>query len=293
AYLEKEGYPPLRINSIEKQQNNEISLPGNISSQYISALLMIAPCLPLGLTVSLTTEIFSRPYIQMTLDLMEVFGVTHEWDGNTITIPKQSYHSTSYTIESDWSGASYWYGFMTFANESSSLRLKGLKEKSTQGDQAIVSIMENLGIQTDFEAEGVNIRKSLEKEDFIKLDFRNCPDLAQTVMVAAAATNTQLEMTGLESLKIKETDRIKAMQNELHKIGARLEEHDNRWTLIPSSSLPSLVEIETYEDHRMAMAFAPLCQLMDAIIQDPVVVNKSYPSFWDHVRSVEVTIEEC
>ncbi len=291
-YVEEDGYPPLRINRLTNQVVSEISLPGNISSQYISALLMIAPYLPSGLTINLTTEIFSRPYIQMTLDLMKSFGVSHTWEDHSIHIPAQTYQPTSYSIESDWSGASYWYGFAALADEVGSLYLSGLKKQSTQGDQAIASIMENMGVKTTFKTEAIEIQKAPLKQEKLKLDFRTCPDLAQTVMVAAAASGIELEMTGLESLKIKETDRVKAMQNELHKIGSELVEKSYVWTLKPSGSLPSSVEIETYEDHRMAMAFAPLCSLMDVTIDDPSVVNKSYPSFWEHVSSIGVEIEE-
>ncbi len=291
-YLENEGYPPLLINQVQDQQTDTINLPGNISSQYISALLMIAPCLPKGLTINLTTEIFSRPYIQMTLDLMNAYGVDHTWKDRQIRIPNQSYTSTSYTIESDWSGASYWFGLMTFLGAGESLDLYGLKQQSTQGDQAITTIMEHLGVVSTYHNDGVIIEKGSNKKGQVEIDFRNCPDLAQTVMVAAAASDTTLKMTGLESLKIKETDRVEAMQNELQKIGARLDENGNSWTLIPSTSLPSAVEIATYEDHRMAMAFAPLSRLMDVTIEEPSVVNKSYPSFWDHVRSLGIEIEE-
>ena len=291
-YLENEGYPPLKINRIQNQLSDSIPLPGNISSQYISALLMIAPSLPNGLTINLTTEVFSRPYIQMTLDLMKAYGANHSWEGQQISIPNQSYTPTTFKVESDWSGASYWFGLMAFLNEGESLSLKGLKKHSTQGDQAIEAIMNEMGVETVYEDGGIEIKKGSEKGSEIEIDFRNCPDLAQTVMVAAAASNTTLRMVGLESLKIKETDRVKAMQNELQKIGAQLDEHDHGWTLTPSASLPSSVEIATYEDHRMAMAFAPLCRLMDVTIEEPEVVNKSYPSFWDHIKSLGIEIEE-
>lgn len=291
-YLEKDGYPPLKINRIKNQLSDQISIPGNISSQYISALLMIAPSLPNGLTVTLTTEVYSRPYIQMTLDLMNFFGVTATWTEDKISIASQDYSPTSYAIEGDWSGASYWYGFLRLSSEQSQLTLPSIRENSSQGDKAIASIMKQMGVSTAFNSKGVHLKKINASENELCLDFRNCPDLAQTVMVAAAASGIHLKMTGLESLKIKETDRIEAMRNELKKIGADLTEATGEWILKPSTQLPVAVFIDTYEDHRMAMAFAPLCQLMDVTIDEPSVVNKSYPGFWDQVRSLGVEIEE-
>ncbi|SNT05388.1 3-phosphoshikimate 1-carboxyvinyltransferase [Ekhidna lutea] len=291
-YLEKDGYPPLRISKIEHQQTNEISIKGNISSQYISALLMIAPQLENGLTINLTTDIYSLPYIQMTLDLMRAFDVESDFEGNTVSVKPQAYEPTKYAIEGDWSGASYWYGFMALSPEKGYLNLPDIRNYSTQGDKEIANIMYQLGITTYFEPGKVKLMKRNERVHCLKIDFRDCPDLAQTVMVAAAASDVKLEMVGLESLKIKETDRIAAMQAELNKIGAQLLENKSEWTLIPSVNLPDEVEIDTYEDHRMAMAFAPLCFLMDVTICDPMVVEKSYPGFWDEVEKIGVKIEK-
>ncbi|WP_370089364.1 3-phosphoshikimate 1-carboxyvinyltransferase [Ekhidna sp.] len=290
-YLGKDGYPPLKIHGIEGQLSNKISIPGNISSQYISALLMIAPCLPHGLTLELTTEIFSRPYIEMTLSLMESFGVKASWKENSISIAPQSYQPVNYTIEGDWSGASYWYSFVSLAPEESSLVLPTLRKNSTQGDIAIANIMAKMGVSSVFENNGVLLQKVEAAKKSLSLDFRDCPDLAQTVMVSAAVNGISLEMTGLDSLKIKETDRILAMQNELAKLGAKLTEDVDLWRLIPSTNLQEGIEVDVYEDHRMAMAFAPLCQLMDVTINDPDVVQKSYPGFWDEVRELGVHIE--
>lgn len=292
TYMENEGYPPLQIVRIDKQKTSTISIPGNISSQYISALLMIAPSLPKGLKLTLTTEIYSRPYIQMTLDLMKSFGVEAQWNDNEILVASQVYTPTEYTIEGDWSGASYWYGFMKLAPDGSQLKVPSVRKHSSQGDNAIATIMNKIGIATHFDASGVGLSQKDSTDKELSLDFKDCPDLAQTVMVAAAASDITLKMTGLESLKIKETDRVAAMQTELNKIGADLKESGKTWTLIPSSNLPEQVEIETYEDHRMAMAFAPLSVLMDVEIDDPMVVEKSYPSFWKVVESLGVEIEE-
>lgn len=290
-YLEKEGYPPLQIHRIEQQQTNKISIQGNVSSQYISALLMIAPMLPKGLELTLTSEIFSRPYIEMTLSLMKAFGVKSKWNANTISITSQSYTSTEYTIEGDWSGASYWYSFVSMAPVGSQIALPTLRKNSMQGDIAIAKIMDGLGVETHFESDRVLAKKKSINQKELSLDFKDCPDLAQTVMVSAAVNGIILNMTGLESLKIKETDRIAAMQNELTKIGASLKEDEHSWKLIPTSKLPDEVEIETYEDHRMAMAFAPLCTKMSATISDPMVVEKSYPGFWGVVKKLGVKIE--
>lgn len=288
AYQEAEGYPPMRINRLTAQKTEKIQIPGNISSQYISALLMIAPCLPSGLTIELTTEVFSRPYIEMTLSLMGMYGVKHSWDGQVITVPPQKYRATvtSYTIESDWSGASYWYSFMALNSNGGNLFLPGLRKDSFQGDQAIAAIAAKMGVKSTFEETGVLLTQQENFEREVELDFKKCPDLAQTVFVIAAVKGIQLRMTGLESLKIKETDRILAMQTELAKIGAELTENGDTWTLTPTKSLPDSVVIETYEDHRMAMAFAPLSCLIDVTILDPSVVNKSYPNFWEEVRSL-------
>ncbi len=289
-YMEKAGYPPLKIQGIKEQQTKNIQIPGNVSSQFISALLMIGPVLPQGLELELTTEIFSRPYIEMTLALMDHFGVKSVWNGNTISIKPQAYQAQAYTIESDWSGASYWFSLAAL-DTSPDLVLTGLKEKSLQGDQQIVNIMRELGLATQYSDGGVRLTKAESPNKSVQIDFKTCPDLAQTVMVTAAIKGVSLQMTGLESLRIKETDRIAAMTNELKKIGAQLSEEGSTWTLTPGVVPDQIAPIETYEDHRMAMAFAPVCQVRDIEILDPEVVNKSYPAFWEDLRSVGIEIK--
>jgi 3-phosphoshikimate 1-carboxyvinyltransferase len=290
SYLKNDGYPPLKIERITDQKVNFIEIPGNISSQYISALLMIAPILPHGLKLKLTGEIFSRPYIEMTRGLMQHFGVHSEWDDdNEISIQPQSYQTGKYTVESDWSGASYWYS-MVALQPKSKLLLKGLREDSFQGDQEIATIMEKLGVTTEFIPEGAEIIYKGKPEKEINLDFRTCPDLAQTVMVTAALLNTKLNMTGLESLRIKETDRVTAMSKELAKLGATLEEKQGEWTMTPGKLPDQIIPIDTYEDHRMAMAFAPVAMIKDVSINDPDVVKKSYPGFWEHMRGIGIQI---
>ncbi len=285
-YLKKEGYPPHAITPLTEQKNDLLSIPGNISSQYISALLMIAPTLPKGIEICLQGEIYSRPYIEMTLALMKHFGVDHEWTGQIIKIAPQPYLANNYTIESDWSGASYWYSLAALSDHVD-LKLLGLREQSTQGDQEIATIMEHFGVNSEFSADGVRLTKNNKLSEGMFIDFRSCPDLAQTVMACAAVKGIKLSMTGLESLKIKETDRIMAMSNELKKFGANLIEDDGVWTLQPGTfDKEKLIDIETYDDHRMAMAFAPLSIDFKLNIKEREVVNKSYPDFWKDLAKV-------
>lgn len=292
-YLQNDGFPPLHIQGFEGQKTNRIKIRGDVSSQYISALLMVAPKLPQGLYLELTGHIGSRPYIEMTLSLMEHFGVKAQWNGNIIHVPHQNFNLQPYTIESDWSGASYWFSMVALA-EKAKLTLKGLRKDSLQGDIKIVEIMQGLGVQAEFVDDGVVLTKT-EKSKEISVDFTHCPDLAQTVAVACALTGTICIMTGLESLRIKETDRIFALQQELAKIGARLiEAPTGTWKLNPAAKsevTQQPVRFATYEDHRMAMALAPLATKMDVVIEDPEVVNKSYPSFWDDLKRAGIKIQ--
>jgi 3-phosphoshikimate 1-carboxyvinyltransferase len=283
-YLEKEGYPPLRTKGFSKQQANHLRIRGDVSSQFISALMMVAPALPQGLTLGLEGKIGSKPYIEMTKSLMEHFGVKSQFLGNLITIPHQKYRPAQYTVESDWSGASYWFGFAALA-AGADIELPRLHLRSLQGDRLIVDIMSRLGVNAGIRGEHLALTK-INSEAALEWDFTHCPDLAQTVAVVCAAKGIEGRFTGLESLRIKETDRIVALQQELRKIGADLvESFPSAWKLIPSKALPSKVLINTYKDHRMAMAFAPLATLMDVEIENPAVVRKSYPTFWDDVKS--------
>jgi 3-phosphoshikimate 1-carboxyvinyltransferase len=280
-YLHNEGYPPIRVEGLPQgQKQAAISIRGDVSSQYISALLMIAPTLSQGLKLTLEGKIGSRPYIAMTLGLMQRFGIQYLWEGNVITIAPQNYGKGSYTIESDWSGASYWYSLVALA-EDAEVKLLGLRKDSLQGDIAIVEIMDKLGVTSTFDEEGVLLQKKEAVEE-LAYDFSDCPDLAQTVAVTCAAKGIPCTMTGLESLYIKETDRVAALREELSKIGASLLEDKETWELKPGINPKKInqVQFHTYEDHRMAMAFAPLAALMDVVIEDPDVVVKSYPGFW-------------
>ncbi|WKN41034.1 3-phosphoshikimate 1-carboxyvinyltransferase [Tunicatimonas pelagia] len=289
-YLQEEGYPPVHVRGMTLDQSmKHVRMRGDVSSQYISALLMIAPTFNHGLLLELIGKVGSRPYISMTLSLMQHFGVSSIWENKqAIRIEPASYLSGSYIIESDWSGASYWYSFIALA-EHGEVLLKGLRKNSFQGDQAIVEIMENLGVQSAFESEGVRLVKQNNARDF-SYDFSDCPDLAQTVAVVCAAKGVHCTMTGLESLRIKETDRIAALQTELAKIGAKLDERGSSWKLIPSQEVvwPNELVIDTYDDHRMAMAFAPLVMKSALTIENPDVVNKSYPRFWEDLQRAGV-----
>ena len=286
-YFGTEGYPPLAVKGLPQQLTSKIKIRGDVSSKYISAILMIAPFLQLGIELELEGKIGSRTYIEMTLELMSQFGINYQWEENTIKIIPQAYRPTHFAVESDWSGASYWFSLLACA-DSGSFFLKGLKEKSLQGDSAIVEIMSHLGIKSTFEKGGV----SLEKQKVTGLkswDFTHCPDLAQTVAVTCAILGQNTLFTGLESLRIKETDRIYALQQELAKFNAELKEisHES-FQVIPSVTMPRQVQIHTYEDHRMAMAFMPLVTKTNLWIEDPEVVNKSYPSFWKQVAQAGI-----
>ena len=281
-YLGNEGYPPVEIKGF-KSKTDKIQIQGDVSSQYISALLMISPLLPNGLQLELTGKVTSRPYIEMTLELMKHFGVSHTWTNNSISVSKQEYTANEYRIESDWSGASYWFSVVSLADQAE-IELIGLKQNSLQGDSAIVKIMEKLGVTSKFTPDGILLTKqNSEKEETI--DFADCPDLAQTVVACAAAKGVKLKITGIESLKIKETDRILALQNELKKYNASFNELSDGWyEVIPSTSIPENIKISTYDDHRMAMAFAPLAFRANIEIEDKHVVNKSYPGYWEDLK---------
>jgi len=288
-YLENEGFPPIEIKKFTGQKTNTIRIRGDVSSQYISALMMVAPMLPSGLTLILEGKVGSRPYIEMTASLMKHFGAQCNLQDNEVIIPHQSYKAEPFTVESDWSAASYWFAFTALA-EKAEINLPKLLNNSLQGDSAIVGIMDSLGVKSIFENDLLTLSKKESKRE-LHWDFTHCPDLAQTVAVVCAAKNIKGYFTGLESLRIKETDRIKALQHELRKIGADLIEDAGKWTLIPSINLTKTASFSTYRDHRMAMAFAPLATLMDVTIEEPEVVRKSYPNFWNDMKSFGFTIQ--
>jgi len=279
-YLEKAGFPPHEIKGFGGQKTDTIRIRGDVSSQYISALMMIAPVLPLGLTLELEGKVGSRPYIEMTAAIMKHFGVNCTLLSDRVMVTPQQYAPAPFSIESDWSGASYWFSFAALADQAE-IRLPKLSLDSLQGDSKIVNLMEPLGVQARLEGGMLLLTKCGGRKE-LEWDFTHCPDLAQTVAVICGATGIRGRFTGLESLRIKETDRIAALQNELRKIGADLIEEDTaHWSLMPSDNLPKRAHFQTYKDHRMAMALAPLATLMDVVIEDPDVVRKSYPNFWN------------
>ena len=282
-YMNVENYPPLAIHGLAEQTSDKVKIRGDVSSQYISAMLMIAPILPKGLEIELEGKVGSRTYIEMTLELMAKFGITYSWKENMIKVAHQSYQPTEFMVESDWSGASYWFSLLACA-DSGELFLKGLKEDSLQGDSKIVEIMSHLGIKSTFNKEGVLLEK-IPVTGLKEFDFTHCPDLAQTVAVTCAILGQDAKFTGLESLRIKETDRIYALQQELAKFNAEFNEVEPEvFQVIPSVTMPYEVQIHTYDDHRMGMAFMPLLTKTKVLMEDPEVVNKSYPSFWKHCQ---------
>lgn len=291
SYLNLEGYPPMQLNGFSFKGNKEISIRGDVSSQFISAILMVAPLLPEGLKLQITGALGSKPYIEMTLAQMKHFGIQAQadWTNGTIEIPSQNYTLQPFAVESDWSGASYWYSMVALSPfEDCSLELLGLKEDSLQGDSAIKAIMEPLGVKSTFTGRGYLLTK-IPSQASLAWDFTDCPDLAQTICVIAAVKNISLTLTGLESLKVKETDRVLALQNELKKLGATLTEKEanHLYEVKGDFAAVSTIEpIETYDDHRMAMAFAPVAMQKEITLLDPMVVNKSYPSFWKHISLI-------
>lgn len=291
-YVKEEGFPPLKIEG-GHVSGGELTLPGNVSSQYISALMMIGPTLRGGLTIRLEGELISTPYIMMTKRLMELFGAKVSWDGNVITIAEGEYAYAQMNVEGDWSAASYWYS-MAALMPGSEIRLLGLDEESTQGDSAGAKIAAPLGVSTTYEADGATLRSASVSPERFEYDFVSQPDLAQTFAVLCCLMNVPYRLSGLRSLRIKETDRLAALENELRKLGYVVHaEGDEHLVWDGTRCEPTSEPIATYKDHRMAMAFAPAAlSLGEVTIADPAVVSKSYPLFWDDLKSVGFEIEE-
>lgn len=289
-YKKNEGYPPLIIKPFDRHKvtTEKLRIKGDVSSQYITALLMVAPTLPKGMVLELEGKVGSRPYIEMTLALMKHFGIEAQtdWVNNSITIPPQTYKPSAYAVESDWSASSYWFSIVALAKEAR-IEILGYKKDSLQGDRVIVDIAHHLGVKTTFTDKGLLLEKKETSSSF-EWDFTHCPDLAQTVAVVCAAKGIACTLTGLESLRIKETDRIAALQNELRKFGSDLIEieADKVYKVSGAGFNASPQSIATYKDHRMAMAFAPLALLTELTIEAPEVVEKSYPHYWDDLKKV-------
>ena len=299
-YLNNEGYPPLELTGFgttkDAKAPTELAVRGDISSQYISALLMVGPRLPGGLRLRLTGHVGSRPYINMTVALMQLFGADYTAEGDTLTVRAGEYKPTNYTVESDWSAASYWYSLVALAPAGSEITLPGLRRKSLQGDQAIAEMMTHFGVATTFLPDGICLKQQplAPQTEILTLDFTDCPDLAQTVAVVAAALNRPVDMTGLDSLRIKETDRIAALQTELVKFGGDLREVAEGCFRAESVGFTvNNQSVATYHDHRMAMAFAPLALRGPLNIQAPTVVKKSYPQYWNELAKSGFELSEA
>ena len=287
-YAGNEGFPPLCINGTQLT-GSEIELAGNVSSQYISALLMIGAVLPVGLKLRLTGNIISRPYINLTLQLMHDFGAQAGWTSeSSIDVTPGGYRDTPFRVESDWSAASYWYQMTALATGSPEVELLGLFANSAQGDSRGAELFARLGVQTEYTPQGVKLRKQGHPVVRLDEDLVDIPDLAQTFVVTCCLLDVPFRFTGLQSLKIKETDRICALITELRKLGYVIyaEQDSILWwdgERCPADEQPS---IDTYEDHRMAMAFAPACLVCPSIrINEPQVVSKSYPRYWDDLQA--------
>ncbi|MGB4414670.1 MAG: 3-phosphoshikimate 1-carboxyvinyltransferase [Paludibacter sp.] len=279
-YVEKEGFPPLRIFG-SALTGGEIHLSGGVSSQYISALMMIAPYMQNGLKIILDGKIISKPYIEMTLKMMAEFGAIVRFKENEITIKPQTYKPIRYKVESDWSAASYWYEILSILGKGE-IFLKGLYANSFQGDSKVAVLFEQLGVKTEYQSEGVLITATKNNVSAFEYDFVDQPDLAQTFAVTCCLKGIPFNFNGLQSLKIKETDRIVALTNELHKLGFVLSEPAEgqlAWSG-ERCEQAEIISIATYEDHRMAMAFAPAALVTPLSVEYPEVVSKSYPKFW-------------
>lgn len=292
SYIEKEGYPPLAING-KALNGGKLTLKSNISSQFISAILMIAPTLKGGLELCLDGNIISRPYIQMTLDLMAYFGVNTSWEGQIINIPEKAYKAESFDVEIDWSGASYWYEVVAL-NKDAKIVLENAQAISYQGDAEVQNMYKSLGVQTTFTDQGATLINTGKVCDFFEWDLLSQPDLAQTVVTTCAMLGIHFKISGLQTLRIKETDRIEALIKELAKYGIAIYESEPGTLEWHGETCPKDKEISiaTYEDHRMALAFAPTAILHPRLnIEEPEVVSKSYPAYWEDMKMVGFEIE--
>jgi 3-phosphoshikimate 1-carboxyvinyltransferase len=288
-YVENEGYPPLKIKG-KQLHGGTIEIHGDISSQYISALLLIAPTLIGGLKIRFKGKVVSKPYIQMTLNIMANFGATYTWQNNTIIIDEAAYRAEQFTVEADWSAAAFWYE-MVALSEDADITITGLKEQSFQGDATVVEVYEKLGVQTIFKLGEIQIQfnKVNLKKDFFEYDFTTCPDMVQAVTCTLAALSIPFKFSGVMTLRIKETERVEALRKEWDKAGIKIKDINADAMEMPDSVTPNefVTSVATYHDHRMAMAFAPLALQFNSIkIEDPDVVVKSYPEFWEHLKSV-------
>ena len=293
CYLEKDGYPPIRTSGKQISGNN-IEISGNTSSQFISALLLVAPVLPNGLTINIKGIPVSMPYINMTLNLMQQAGINYTFNNSTIKIEQQSYRSQGIKVEPDMSAASYWYQIAILANDAQ-LMLEGVTKKSLQGDAIISQLSRSFGVETEYTPEGAIITKKKSSCAMLDFNFLDIPDVIQTMAVACCLSNTCFRFSGAQTLRIKETDRIEALQKELFKLGYCIKETAPgviQWNGERTKPQDN-ISISTYNDHRMAMAFAPAAIFFPELqIENPNVVSKSYPNFWNDLEKIGVKIEK-
>ncbi|KZE78278.1 3-phosphoshikimate 1-carboxyvinyltransferase [Myroides marinus] len=290
-YDKKEGYPPLRIKG-KIVEGGKVELPADVSSQYITALLLVGTKLKKGIELHLVGNITSRPYIEMTLQLLKQLGVESTFEGNIISVkPLVKVNTEQFTVESDWSSASYFYSFVALSPIGTTIKLKSYKQDSLQGDSYVNELYTTLGVETTYLADyTLELKKVRETAPVFKADLIETPDLAQTIAVTCFGLGIKCEMTGLHTLKIKETDRLVALQNELTKLGGKVEITDESMVIYPTEGMNEGVEISTYQDHRMAMAFAPLVLKGDIEISEAEVVTKSFINYWDCLAQIGVNM---
>ncbi|GAB2766259.1 3-phosphoshikimate 1-carboxyvinyltransferase [Salinimicrobium soli] len=290
-YVKNEGYPPLKIKGKELS-GSTVTVASNISSQYISALMLIAASLPSGLRIRLSGKVTSVPYIEMTLSLLKTCGINGSFSGDLITIdPVEKQSPAEMTVESDWSSASYFYSIVALS-EDAKISLASYKESSLQGDKSVAGIYKQLGVKTVFNGEIIHLSKTpFKKPATLVLDLSNSPDLAQTIAVTCLGLGIKCDLTGLHTLRIKETDRLQALKNEMEKLGGEVRITADSLHFVPSKELKSGIKIATYNDHRMALAFAPLALKVPLEIEDSEVVSKSFPGFWEDLRALGFSIE--
>lgn len=285
-YLNNEGYPPLKIKG-KKLEKDFVEIEGNVSSQYITALLLIAPTLQNGLQLKFKGEVTSVPYIKMTLKLLSELGINYVWNSDTIRVQHQpKIEDKTIIVESDWSSASYYYSLVALS-PNSEVELASYKKNSLQGDSVLSKIYENFGVETVFGENTILLKNTnQQKREFLNLDLQNAPDIAQTIAVTCFGLGIECFLTGLHTLKIKETDRLVALKIEIEKLGGEVEITNETLHLKSSTKINENISISTYHDHRMAMAFAPLALKVPIHIEDANVVSKSYPTFWEDFKKI-------
>jgi 3-phosphoshikimate 1-carboxyvinyltransferase len=292
SYEKEVGYPPIRIKG-QKITASKVTIAANVSSQYISALLLVAAKLENGIELTLDGEITSIPYIKMTLALLNDLDIKNSFEGNVIKVyPKQEVKGKEMVVESDWSSASYFFSLVALA-DAASITLSSYKKNSLQGDSALVEIYEQMGVYSRFENNSLTLTKDVNfKPETLNLELNNTPDIAQTIVVTCLGLGIGCHLTGLHTLKIKETDRLEALRIELTKLGANISVTDHSLTLVATAEINRNVKISTYNDHRMAMAFAPLALKVPIIIENAEVVSKSYPDFWEDMKKLDFSVSE-